>query len=167
MWRDLFEGFTEGFVTAAARETRALASTSSTCDRGRIDRLCRELRWSVDEREGNMIRLHFNGPDGATRKVRIQNGDGTCVTFSAYSEAVVPMKKVSNGVLAYLLRRNLDGSGIGMWGIYVDDDDDVVFVLLYPALGDGLDAAALQQTCNSLLAEVADFDEKMEAAGLL
>ena len=31
-------------------------------EKGRIDRLCRQLGWSVNERDGESIRLHFNDP---------------------------------------------------------------------------------------------------------
>jgi hypothetical protein len=161
--RDFFGGFAERIVNGAAN--RALNGRGG--DRGRIERLCHELGWSVDERDGNAIRLHFNGPDGERRKVRISSGDKSIVGFYAHSDAVLPVHSVPPDLLAYLLRRNLDDSGIGMWGIIVHDDDDVTFHLCYMALGDGLDAEALKYICESLIGEAADFDAKLRQAGLL
>jgi hypothetical protein len=148
--RDLFGGVVDGLVNGAANHRRAAPTNGSASDHGRIERLCRELGWPVDEREGNVIRLHFNASDGETRKVRISGGES-----------------VPADLLAYLLRRNLDDGGLGMWGIMVNDDDDVTFLNYYMALGDGLDAEALKYICESLTSEAADFDDKLRQAGLL
>jgi hypothetical protein len=164
VWRDIFEGFTEGVLTAAAYQQ---AYGNGACDRGRIDRVCRELGWSVDEREGNVIQLHFNDPIYGIRKVRIADGDDCLVTFSTYSFAVIPAGNIPIEVLAYLLCRNLSGSGMGMWGMHVDAGDNVMFTIVYQALGDGIDAPTLKYICQSLGSEAADFDGKLREAKLL
>lgn len=159
IWGELVKGFTEGVITVAAYQ-------SQVSERGRIDRLCRELNWSVDERSGSVIHLHFNSPVGV-RKVRITSGDEALVTFSAYSLVVMAPENIPTEVLGYLLRRNLDDCGIGMWGLYVDDEERVTFHIMYDALGDGLDPPTLKFICESLLAEVTDFESKMRQAKLL
>jgi hypothetical protein len=162
----MFEGFTEGVLTAAAVQAE-VAFSGIGCEGGRIGRLCRDLGWSVDECDGNVIRLHFKSTAGCLRKVEIANGDDELVTFSTYSFAVLPACTVPGDVLAYLLRRNCGGSGIGTWGMTVDDADDVVFHLTYLALGDGLDPPTLKFVCESLCAEAAVLDHKMREAKLL
>jgi Putative bacterial sensory transduction regulator len=164
--RDFFGGVVDGLVNGAAN-MRAAPSNGSASDHRRIERLCRELGWPVDEREGNVIRLHFNSSDGEVRKVRITGGDKSLVSFFVASDAVLPADRVPADLLGYLLRRNVGDSGIGMWGIMVDDDDDVTFLNYYMALGDGLDAEALKYICESLTSEAADFDDKLRQAGLL
>src|SRR5262249_3245704 len=110
-WRALFEGFTDGVLSVAAYQVQALPHSSGAgTARGRTDalgRLCRERGWSVNEREGIVIQLHFNNPAGGIRKVRIAGGDDCVVTFSAHSFGVIPAQKVPAQVLAYLLRRNI------------------------------------------------------------
>jgi hypothetical protein len=163
MMRDFFGGFVEGIVSGAAKHAR----NGRSSDDGRIERLLHELGWSLDERDGNAIKLHFNSSDGDVRKVRISNGDKTIVGFSAHSDAILTADRVPADLLAYLLRRNLDDSGIGTWGISVDDEEEATFHLCYMALGDGLDAQALKFICESLSNEAADFDNKLHQAGLL
>jgi hypothetical protein len=165
--RDFFGGVVDGLVNGAANHRRAAPTNGSASDHGRIERLCRELGWPVDEREGNVIRLHFNASDGEVRKVRITGGDQSLVGFFVPSDAVLPVESVPADLLAYLLRRNLDDGGMGMWGIMVGDDEDVTFLNYYMALGDGLDAEALKYICESLTSEAADFDDKLRQAGLL
>lgn len=168
IWRDIVKGFTDGFLTTAAHQVRALQHRNGVVHaHGRIDRLCRELGWSVDEREGSVIHFHFNDPAGGIRKVRIADGDDCVVTFSAHSFAFIPPKNVTGEMLAYLLRRNISGSGLGMWGMYVDERNTVSFHLVYQALGEGLDAEALKYICQSLAIEATDFDGKMRQEGLL
>ena len=167
IWRAVFEGFTDGVRTAAAYRVQALPQRNRP-SQGRFDRLCRELGWPVDEREADgAALLHFSNRDGGVRKVRIADGDDVIVTFSAHSRATVPAGKVTGEVLAYLLCRNIKGSGLGMWGIYPDEHDNITFHLVYQALGGGLDAPTLKYICESLVGEIVDFDGKMREAGLL
>jgi Putative bacterial sensory transduction regulator len=165
--RDFFGGVVDGLVNGATNHRRAAPTNGSAISHGRIERLCRELGWPVDERERNVIRLHFNGSDGEVRKVRITGVDKSLVSFFVPSDAVLPVDRVPADLLGYLLRRNLNDSGIGMWGIMVNDDDDVTFLIYYMALGDGLDAEALKYICESLTSEAADFDDRLRKAGLL
>lgn len=164
MMGDFFGGFVEGLVSGAANPIRNVPGNGRR--RGRIESLAQELGWSVDERDGSAVKLHFRAADGEVRKVRISNGDEAVVGFYAHSNAVLPARDVSPRLLVHLLECNL-GDCIGMWGIAVDDENDVTFHLCYMALGDGLDAATLQYICESLSSEASALDDKLRAAGLL
>jgi hypothetical protein len=167
IWRAVLEGFTDEVLTAAASRVQALPQ-SNRPSQGRFDRLCRELGWAVDEREaGGAALLHFNNRSGGVRKVRIADGDDVIVTFSAHGDAAIPARKVTGEVLAYLLCRNIKGSGLGKWGICPDEHGNITFHLVYQALGGGLDAPTLKYICESLVGEAVDFDGKLRAAGLL
>lgn len=162
LWRSIFEGFAEGAVTAAAYH----AQTRQTSERNRIERLCSELGWSVDERNGKNILLHFNDPVVGVRKVRIVDGDDDVVLFTSMSRASIPANQLPPDALAYLLCRNIASSCIGMWGMLIEDHI-VSFHVMYSALGDGLDAPTLKYICQSLASEAADLDDKLRAEGLL
>jgi hypothetical protein len=164
MMRDFFDGFVDGLVNGGANHLSS--RNGSAGDHGRIERLCGELGWSVDEREGNLVRLYFNSSDGERRKVIIGNGDGSVVGFSTYSKSALPAHRVPPDLLAYLMRRNVDNSGIGTWGMD-DDDDEATFIISYMALGAGLDAEKFGYICESLSKEANDFDDKLRRAGLL
>ena len=163
-WRYLFEAVSETVVTTVVRQAEAYLPAARRS--GRIDQWCRQLGWSVDEWEGAVAVLHFNDPVEGVRKVRVSDNAPPLVTFSSYSVAAVPASEVPPDILAYLLRRNLDGSGIGMWGMYIDGNDKVTFHVLYQTLGT-LDAAAFRRVCDSIVREAADFDGKLRQARLL
>lgn len=165
--REIWGEFVDGIVNGGVNHREAAPAGGRAGGHGRIERLCRELGWAVDEREGNVIRLHLSSADGEMRKVRITRGDESLVGFFVPSEAVLPARRVPPKLMAYLLSRNLEDSGIGMWGINVDDDDDATFVIYYMALGDGLTAQTLEYICESLAAEAAHVDDKLRRAGLL
>ncbi len=167
--RDFFRGVVDGLVNGSTNHFQAAPTNGTANGGGRIERLCRELGWTVDEQEGNVIRLHFNSSDGEMRKVRITNGDNSLVGFFVPSGAVLSGDRVPPDLMGYLLHRNLNDGGIGMWGMMVNEDEDenVTFINYYMALGDGLDAEALKYICESLTNEAADFDGKLRKAGLL
>ena len=167
IWRDLFEGFTDGVITATVYQAQTRSYSNGACERGRIERLCRELGWAVDERDGNDILLHFSNSGGGIRKVRIAAGDEELVLFSAFSFALIPAANVSTDLMGYLLTRNFSGGAVGAWGVYVADDANVLFLNTYQALGAGLDAPALKFICESLVKEAAAFDGKLRESGLL
>lgn len=166
MWDAFFEGVADACFSIAARNMRALQNGNDSAH-GRIDRLCGDLGWPVDERDGNTIRLHFTGRNGGIRKVSVMDGDEPIVTLMSSSEAVISASRVPPDVMAYLLRRNLNGSGIGNWAMQLDDEDDVMFALIYQPLGEGLCPESFKFICESLVKEVADFDHKLREARLL
>ena len=113
LWRELCKGFTEGFITVVTHTQFSSGRQSS----GRIEQLCRDLAWTVNERNGNVVHLHFGNPPGRVRKVCIVEGDEWLVTFCANTYLPVPSRNVPGEVLAYLLRRNLTGDSLGRWGM--------------------------------------------------
>lgn len=142
------------------------ASASQDHERGRIERFCRELGWAVDEREGDVIRLHFKDSVAGTRKVFVTGGDSPVVLLAAYSFAILPAARVPAEVTSYLLARNVE-IPFGSWQGDRDDDDDVVFGVRYVAIGRGLTAESFKFICEGLVREAMAFDERMCRAGLL
>jgi hypothetical protein len=133
--------------------------------RGRIDRLCRQLGWEVDGREGDTVILRFNHRTEGACDVRVTGGDSSLAMFLAGSRAAV-RGEVPEEVLGYLLLRNAK-AGAGGWVIHAGDDGTVSFHMLYRALGAGLDAAALKWICEGMAGEVSAFDARMRRAGFL
>lgn len=128
---------------------------------GLADRFCRELNWSVDERDGDTIRLRFKNPDGGFRKVMITEYARGMI-FSVCSHHIIQAGAIPPDFLAYLLTRNLIADiGFGMWGMQPGDRDMISFHLSYIALAGGLDAATFRDICQSLCEEALDFDRKV------
>ena len=141
-------------------------SVSEDRERGRIDRLCRELGWSVDERDGQKIMLHFKDSLTGIRKVFISGGDEPLVLLAVYSFAILPANNVPEQVCSYLLSRSSEMS-LGSWQAAADRDGDVLFSVKYVAAGRGLTAALLKFACEGMIREAASFDLRMSKAGLL
>lgn len=142
------------------------ASVTDDCERGRIERLCRELGWSVDERDARKISLHFKDPLAGIRKLFISHGDEPLVLIAVYSYAILPAEKVPPEVNGYLLSRSAE-MPLGAWQASCDSDGDVLFSLRYVAAGRGLTAPLFKFICEALVREAGAFDERMGRAGLL
>lgn len=145
---------------------KVLGLLNGTVAKGRIERCCSQNNWSVDERDGKKITLHFNDNVVGRRNLYIRNGDEPLVLFAAYSHAILPSPQVPDEIAPYLLLRNAE-LAVGKWEVSKDDEDDVYFSVQYGALGAGLDGAALKFISESLIREVNHFDAKMQRAGLL
>jgi hypothetical protein len=133
---------------------------------GRMVRLCSELEWEIDERDGEKIKLHFSDSLVGKRKVIISKGDSELAVFYVFSHATVAAGKVPKELLGHLLSQNAKLS-MCAWQTIVDDDGDVMFVLEYCALGEGLSARSMSHICQRMLEEVNEFDQKMSKAGFL
>ncbi len=155
-----FAELTNGFVEGIR------GSVSGDQERGRIERLCRELGWSVDERDGQKIALHFKDPLAGIRKVYLSHGDEPLVMLVVYSFAILPANRLPEEVIGHLLMRSAE-IGAGAWQMSVDGDGDAIFCVRYTASGRGLTAAMLKYVCQGLVREAAGFDERMSKAGLL
>src|SRR5438105_1557733 len=110
-FHDFVEGFTNGL--------QSLVANGSSRGQGRIEQLCRECGWAVDERDAEAIRLHFNGPHGEIRKVSIYSGDADLVQFMVSSMALV--QAVPQQVMEYLLMRPVH-LRFGSWIVSRADD---------------------------------------------
>lgn len=133
---------------------------------GRIERLCQELGWSIDERNGEGVGLYFNDPTIGVRKVLVTEG-AKVMLISTFSGAVVPPSRVPAEVLGYLLTRNTQLAAAAWQASVMDNDGQVKFALAYYALIEGLNAAAFKIICEAMVKEAHEFDVKMKAAGLL
>ena len=161
------ESFARGCLQAAGREA-ALSYGSGRDDneRGRIERLCRQLGWAIDEYLGNTIVLHFSDSLGTVRKVYIHAGDEALVTITVYSFAIMAAREVPQEIIGYLLRANSEVA-IGAWQVAIDEDEDALFRVVYRALGAGLTGESFQFICQSMIGEAVSFDKRMHAARLL
>ncbi|HYT88177.1 MAG TPA: YbjN domain-containing protein [Gemmataceae bacterium] len=159
-FQDFIEGIARG-VSSALTDNRAFPGNSES---GRIERLCRELGWAVDERVGEAIRLHFKDTHGSTRLVSIGDGDGDLVLFIASS--LVSFRDPPDELMGYVLARSAQ-TPFGGWTVTDADNGTVVFVFLYRALGGGLTAPALRSICEAMVGETAEFDAKLRGAGFL
>ena len=148
-------GFIEGFVNGFAR---AVAG-------GRIERLCSDLGWGIDERKGKTLGLLFNCPIVGKRMVYIANGDEPLVLFAIYSSAVFDPRRVPDTATNFALVQN-DKAAMGKWEVTLEGDD-LLFRLAYTALGDGLTAAAVKFICNDMTKTAGEFDAKMRREGYL
>ncbi len=153
-------------MTGIRPQSNRLVGTGSDEERGRIERLCRELGWGVDGREGGAILLRFNHAELGPRDVRVLSGDDCLALFLVYSQALPPADNVTEEVLGYLLHQNATAAP-GCWFADVTQDGRAIFGLRYDALGAALDPPTLKFICEKMVAEVLSFDARMKAAGLL
>lgn len=144
-----------------------IRGNGSQCqENGRIERLCLELGWTVDERDRQKIMLHFKDPLVGIRKVYINHGNEPLVLFAVYSMAILPTKSVPAEICPHLLTRNAE-TAVGAWQLSLTDDDEALFCMRYMASGVGLTAPLLKFTCEGMIREANAFDTKMKQAGLL
>jgi len=164
---DAVEGFAHGYLEAAGHAAAISCGPGrNDKERGRIERLCRQLGWAVDERLGNTVVLHFNDALGTIRKAYIDAGDEALVSVTVYGLAFMPAREVPEEIIGYLLRQNSEVA-IGAWQVMIDKDEDAVFRVVYRALGAGLTGESFKYICESMIGEAAAFDKRMHAAGLL
>src|SRR5438046_564567 len=129
--------FTDAFVTGynamaggVPNGNHNMRPHGTSLARDRIEGLCRQLHWAVDERQEDQILLHFNHPQLGTRKVVIFHGDADLVTFAVFSGAYLPARSVPTEVLGHLPTRNKAVS-IGGWHVSVGDNGTAFFIVLY------------------------------------
>src|ERR1700722_10206438 len=93
---DFTDAFVNGYNAMAGMAPQGLRRIGSGSDeeRGRIERLCRELGWGVDGREGDTILLRFNHAEMGPRDVRVISGDECLASFVVYSHAYPPADNV-------------------------------------------------------------------------
>jgi hypothetical protein len=165
---DLTDAFVSGYnaVTGMGPQGYPLIGRGSDEERGRIERLCRELGWGVDGREGGAILLRFNHAELGPRDVRVMSGDECLALFLVYSHALPPADNVTEEVVGYLLHQNVTAAP-GCWFADVLQDGRAIFGLRYDALGAALDPPTLKFICEKMVAEVLSFDAWMKAEGLL
>ena len=156
MFWELAGSFADGFIKGVVH---------GQTTRHPAEPLCGQLGWSVDERDGNVIRLHFRDPVCGVRKVIVRADDASRVQFVVASAA--SMRTVPNPVSEYLLTRNME-LPFGGWSLTRNGDGDALFALIFLCLSaDGLTAPQFKAICETLTGEARDFDAKMKGSGLL
>lgn len=141
-------------------------TATATRGGGLLDRLCRENGWGIDEREGDVIALYFNGDRTTPRRtVLIHHAAGenfmvfNCPSRAAFSHTV------PDGLMAAMLMRN-HSVGIGGWTATVNGGT-VTLKLEYTALANAVDAANFKLICSMLVKEVAEIEASLQGKGLL
>lgn len=153
-----------GFTDAVVGIAKAVNAING---RGRIERCCEQLGWSIDDRKGNRITLDFKCPLVGKRPLFILNGDEPLVLFSAYSLTIFDSRRVPDKVTSFALWQSSE-SAMGKWQISLsDDEDELFFILSYNALGAGLDAAAMKYICGGMANTASEVDAKMKREGYL
>jgi hypothetical protein len=161
MLGNAFEAFINATAAAVVKSLLPQAQAS-----WHIARLCQELGWSIDERNGEGVVLYFNDPAIGVRKVLVTEG-AKVMLISTFSGAVVPASRVPVEVMSYLLTRNTQLAAAAWQASVMDNDGQVKFALAYCALVAGLDATAFKVICEAMVQEAHEFDVKIKAAGLL
>ena len=163
LFNEVVKGFVNGFVAGVSDNGPV---SQSRYGLAAIERLCRELGWTVDERVGDKgIVLHFRDPLVSIRPVMVVCGE-SIAGISTFSAADIPASRVPPEVLGYLLHRNNELT-TAAWRVSASDDGNASFALAYCALISGLDSATFKYICDAQVKEVHAFDSKMQAAGLL
>ncbi len=136
--------------------------------RSRVEALCSEIGWSIDERIGNDgIVLHFRDPIIRVRKIIVSCGSGgELIGISTLSEAALDAGRLPPAATAYLLHRNAELM-FPAWQMGVGRDENVRFTLAYCAMAQGLSAGFFKTLCETMVGEARAFDEKMRESGLL
>ena len=164
--KDVAEGFANGFLSATVDGLRAgYPQSQSTNALALAERCCRELGWSVDEREGEVILLHFNDPLIGRRKVAITGGD-KLMTFRVWSAATMSARQIPGEIMGHLLVRNWE-LALSAWHLFDAGNGNAAFALASNLLVAGMDAFVFKHVCETMVREANAFDAKMKAAGLL
>jgi len=163
-FRDLAEGFFTGFV-AAAENFRGGRLEYRVDAMGKIEHLCGQLNWTVDEREEHSFILHFRDPLVQIRRVVVVPR-GAGVMVGSASATSIPAEQVRHEILGHLLTRNSELGNLA-WQASITQRGTANFCVRSYAFIEGLEAAMFKEICESLVTEVNLFDSKMRAAGLL
>jgi hypothetical protein len=166
LFKDVAEGFANGFMSATVDSLRA-GYPQSQFPKGPapVERFCQELGWSIDEREGEVILLHFNDPVIGRRKVAITGGDRT-MTLRVWSAATMIARQLPGEIMGHLLVRNWE-LALCAWHLFDAGNGNAAFALASNMLVAGMDAGVFKHVCETMVKEANAFDVKMKAAGLL
>jgi len=166
LFRDVAEGFANGFMSATVDSLRAgLPQGQSSMGPYLVERFCRELGWPVDERQGDAILLHFNDPVGGVRKIAITCGD-KLMSLRVWSASTMIARQIPGEIMGYLLLRNWE-LALSAWHVFDAGNGNAAFALASNLLMAGMDAPVFKYACETMVKEANAFDVKMRAAGLL
>lgn len=156
IFSEIAAGFVDGLCGNGAQQQES----------GRIERLCAQLGWAIDERDRQKIVLHFKDPLVGIRKVYISHGNEPLVLFAVYSMAILPADSVPPEISSHLLMQSAE-LAVGGWQASVTDEGEVLFCIRYVASGVGLTPPLFKFICEKMIRGAGEFDAKMQQAGLL
>jgi hypothetical protein len=168
IFKDLAQGIVMGALSAASGKPNPfLTQIPTNAATDRIEGFCRQLGWTIDERSGDAILLHYKDSIAGIRKLMVNcSDDGKVAVFTSFSLLDITTQNVPAEVTAEMLLRNASLL-TGAWQAFKSNNGSVSFVLKYCALVDGLDSSMFKHICAELIAEVIAFDSKMRGNGLL
>jgi hypothetical protein len=166
LFKDMAEGFANGFMSATVDSLRAgLPQGQTSRGPALVERFCQELGWPVDERSGDAILLHFNDPVVGVRKVVITGGD-KLMSLRVMSAATMSARQIPGEIMGYLLLRNWE-LALSAWHVFDAGNGNARFALASNMLTAGMDAPVFKYACETMVKEANAFDVKLKAAGLL
>jgi hypothetical protein len=166
LFKDVAEGFANGFLSATVDSLRAGQPQSQSATAPALaERFCQQLGWAVDERQGEVILLHFRDPVVGIRKVAITGGN-MMMTFRVWSTATMSARQVPAEIMGHLLVRNWE-LALSAWHLFDAGNGNAAFALASNMLVAGMDASVFKHVCETMVKEANAFDLKMKAAGLL
>jgi len=165
-FKDMAEGFANGFMSSTVDGLRAgIPQGQSPMGPALVERFCREVGWSVDERQGEVMLLHFTDTVVGVRKVAITPRN-RLMSLRVWCPAFMNARQIPNEVMGYLLLRNSE-LGVVAWQVYDVGNGNAAFALASNMFMAGMDALVFKHVCETMVKEAKAFDEKMQAAGLL
>lgn len=132
---------------------------------GRIQRLCSELGWSIDERNGDNYGLEFSCPAGGKRMVYIGKGSSALPLFVVNSHVAFNTSDVPDEAFYFAFSGNRE-SPFGKWEPR-ESEEEMRFILTYVALGDGLTAELFKRICLDMVKHAGIFDENLRKRGMV
>ena len=165
VWRVLIEGLTSGFLESGGLERLRNNNGVRYEERGRIERLCREIGWITQASWATASASISNARWSASGDCWSRAATGVAL-LSVMSFAEVPAHNFPHEILSYLLARNAE-MVLATWSIQTDEHGAARFFCRYDAIGMGLHSGLFKYACEKLLAEVSEFDLRMRKAGLL
>lgn len=144
-----------------------LSGFARAAGNGQLRGILATLGWSVDERQGDAIGLHFRG-DRVTpqRTVYVYHADGgVAMTFVAATRTEFSEYSLPDDLLPAMLFRN-DQLGLGAWAAK-EVRGSVTLIFQYTALATGVDADNFKLICHAMLKEVAEMESLFARKGLL
>jgi hypothetical protein len=132
---------------------------------GRPDRICEELGWPIDYRQGNIIGLYFHG-DRITPKRLVMvafDPEVEIITFSCTCQG--EFRRLPDDLLPALMMRNAEVT-FGGWVAGLDAGS-ISLKVHYTALAAGVDAQSFKMICSMMVKEVAEVEGALRGKGLI
>lgn len=134
---------------------------------GVTERLCKELGWSVDERDGHFRTLYFTGDDiNKKRDVIIHEDDSNVIIFSGYASAQFQLSSLPNDLAAWMLARSAK-RGFAKWHLAETNSGEVYFATRYQTDPRSVNSRLFSLICKEFVCEIAEVERTFHQKGLM